>query len=364
MWSILNRWLRGNQAAFSPVGSSPIALQGSAAQPNVRDADYEARIAAEIRTFAEQVNVHDLPEIFHYWSNKYLRPMMESLGYSYPEDFYAKEIARQRLTLGRPIRVLSIGAGNGDTEVRVAALLRDRGVEGITIECMDINPAMLARCTENARREGLGAVVTPKHGDFNRWRPQESWDVVIANQALHHVLELEHLFDSVRDAIGDSGVFLTCDMIGRNGHQRWPEALVEVRRFWQEIPEAKRFNLQLRRHEPEFMDWDCSVEGFEGVRAQDILPELAKRFAFDTFLAWGNVVDIFIDRSYGHHFDAKDPAALDFIDRIHARDEEGLVSGQWKPTHILAVMRNSHEQPPRCWSHLTPKFCIRDPGKP
>mgnify|MGYP000092787929 CR=1 FL=1 len=329
------------------------------AEPESAEAIYEARIAAEIKTFADQINVHALPDIFHYWSNTYLRPMMESLGYSYPEDFYATEIARARAERGRPIQVISLGAGNGDTEVRVATLLRERGVDGVTIECMDINPAMLKRCADHATDAGLADVVLPVQGDFNRWTPSEPYDVVMANQSLHHVLELEHLFDSAHQAIGPEGVFLTCDMIGRNGHMRWPEALIEVQSFWQELPERKRYNVQLKRLEKIFMDWDCSVEGFEGVRAQDILPLMVQRFAFDTFLAWGNVLDIFIDRSFGHHLDVNDPLDRDFIDRIQARDEEGLLSGQWKPTHIMAVLRRELRAPTRQWQHLSPQYCVR-----
>jgi SAM-dependent methyltransferase len=320
---------------------------------------YDARMAAEIATFADQINVHDLPEMFHYWSNTYLRPMTESLGYSYPEDFFAKEIARARASADRPIRVISLGAGNGDTEVRVAQLLRERGVDGVAIECMDINPAMLARCAEHAAGADLSPVVIPVKGDFNRWVPDGSYDVVMANQSLHHVLELEHLFDAIHAAIGADGVFLTADMIGRNGHMRWPEAMAEVQKFWQELPEQKRYNVQLKRMETEFMDWDCSVEGFEGVRAQDILPLLVERFAFDTFIAWGNIIDIFIDRSFGHHLNANDPKDRDFVDRLHARDEEGLLAGEWKPTHIMAVMKREVSAPTRQWRHLSPEFCVR-----
>jgi SAM-dependent methyltransferase len=320
---------------------------------------YQSRLAAELKTFADQANVHDLPEIFHYWSNKYLRPMMEALGYSYPEDFFAKEIARQRTAMGRPIRVVSVGAGNGDSEIRVAQLLRERGIADVVIECMDINPAMLARCQQLADASDLSGSVLPVNADFNRWQPQQPYDVVMANQSLHHVLELEHLFTAIKFAIGETGVFLTCDMIGRNGHLRWPEALSEVQQFWRELPEAKRYNLQLKRMETNFMDWDCSGEGFEGVRAQDILPLLVKQFRFDTFLAWGNILDIFIDRSFGHHLDPNDPSDLNFVDRIHERDEEGLAKGLWKPTHMLAVMRNAWPHATRQRSHFSPEFCVR-----
>lgn len=384
MWNTLKRWLQargadaanvaaapdvaaarvaepaGNIVEPAPIPASATAPAEAAPAPTAEEL-YQARMATEIAIFAEQIDVHVLPEIFHYWSNTYLRVLMEQFGYSYPEDFFAKEIARARAARGRPIRVISIGAGNGDTEVRVAQLLRDRGVSGVRIECMDINPSMLLRCTEHAAAAGLADVVTPVAGDFNRWQPDGNYDVVMANQSLHHVLELETLFDAIRETIGAEGVFLTCDMIGRNGHRRWPEALVELQRFWQELPEAKRYNLQLKRLEPEFMDWDCSVEGFEGVRAQDILPLLVQRFGFDTFIAWGNVLDIFIDRSFGHHLDAKDPTDRDFVDRIHARDEQGLLAGEWKPTHLMAVMTRDQRGATRQWKHLSPAFCVRQP---
>jgi hypothetical protein len=35
---------------------------------------------------------------------------------------------------------------------------------------------------------------------------------------------LEHLFDAVSTALGEDGRFVIYDIIGRNGHLRWPEA--------------------------------------------------------------------------------------------------------------------------------------------
>lgn len=203
--------------------------------------------------------------------------------------------------------------------------------------------------------------VLPLQGDFNRWSPDGLYDAVIANQSLHHVLELEHLFEAVAGALGEDGDFIVSDMIGRNGHMRWPEALEIVREFWRELPPAYRFNRQLHRQEDVFMDWDCSVEGFEGVRAQDFLPLLLQRFGFRLFLAYGNVVDPFIDRGFGHNFDAEAEWDRAFIDRVHARDEAAILSGQVKPTHMLAVMHNDRNTLPAVWRNLTPAFCVRSP---
>ena len=109
------------------------------------------------------------------------------------------------------------------------------------------------------------------------------------------------------------------------------------------------------------MDWDCSNEGFEGIRAQDILPLCVDRFGFETFLAFANVVDPFIDRSFGHHFDANGAWDRDFIDRVHARDEAEIRAGRIKPTHMMAVMTNDRGATPRIRDGLTPAGCVRVP---
>ena len=209
----------------------------------------------------------------------------------------------------------------------------------------------------------MEAHVLPVEGDFNRWQPQRKYAAVIANQSLHHVVNLEGLFDAIASALTPQGLFVTSDMIGRNGHQRWPEALAIVREFWRELPMSYRHNVQLKRREKTFRDWDCSREGFEGVRAQDVLPLLIERFDFDFFFAHSNLIDPFVDRSFGPHFDADSPADRAFIDRVQARDEAEILAGN---THMLAVLRRKDghgdgSSATRTWKHLTPAFCLRKP---
>ena len=82
----------------------------------------------EIRNYRDVANVHELPDIFHYWSNKYLRPKAVQLGFDHPDEFFALHLQEAGVREGpKPPRFVSIGAGNCDTEVRVAKRLRDRG---------------------------------------------------------------------------------------------------------------------------------------------------------------------------------------------------------------------------------------------
>ena len=323
------------------------------------DARYNAKIAAERTTFDDQAEIHELPPIFHYWSNKYLRPMLEEYGFSNPDQFFVKYLLEAvRRTASLTPRFLSVGSGNCDTEVRVAVQLKQAGLENFTIECLELSPPMLARGQADALAHGVAEHLLFSAADFNRWQSTQKYDAVMANQSLHHVLELEHLFDAIKFALLPNGLFITSDMIGRNGHMRWPEALKVLNRFWLELPENYRYNQQLRRHEAVYKNWDCSSEGFEGIRAQEVLPELKKRFNFKLFIAASSVVDIFIDRSFGHHFDVGKAWDLDFVDRLHAYDEQALASGELTPTRLMAVLC-TNDEPGQFSRGLNPETCVR-----
>jgi hypothetical protein len=81
-----------------------------------------------------------------------------------------------------------------------------------------------------------------------------------------------------------------------------------------------------------------------------------EKFRFDLFLAYANVIDIFIDRCFGHNFDANDPHDLAFIDKVHQIDQSAIEEGRIKPTHITAAMTNKSLN--TVYKLMTPEFCI------
>lgn len=323
---------------------------------------YDAKLAAEIDRFRDDTDVHALPAIFHYWSNRYLRPKLEAVGAAHPDEFFARFLGRcYEKSDAAARRFISLGAGNCDTEVRLARALLDAGYGDFTIECLELNGAMLDRGQALARQEGVSNHIVALQADFNRWKPEGRFDAIVANQSLHHMLALEQVFDAASASLAPHGAFIVSDMIGRNGHQRWPEALAIVREFWRELPRSHRYNRQLRRQEEEFLDWDCSTSGFEGVRAQDILPLLVERFSFDVFIGFANVIDPFVDRGFGPNFSTDLPWDRDFIDRVHARDEAELAAGRIRPTHMFAVMRAGMAARDAAGATATARAAIRWP---
>jgi SAM-dependent methyltransferase len=340
-----------------------VRLSGSIGRLDA-DRSYSERVAAEKDHFHEDNTADELPPIFHYWSNRYLRPKLETFDYSDPEAMFAAEFERAYRASDAPVRrFLSIGSGRADAELRLARKLMDRGCEDFVLECMELNPDLLAQAKTAAERMGLGERIATVAGDANRWTPDKSYDAVLANSSLHHIVNLEGVFEGIAEALVPSGIFVTSDTIGRNGHMRWPEALAIVHDFWRELPPAKTYNHLLRRFEAVYENWDCSSESFEGIRAQDILPLLIQHFDFDVFLPFANVVDPFVDRAFGPNFDAGDAADAAFVDRVHFRDEAEIARGAIKPTHLVAAMCVGRPGRNRVIDHLTPQFCVRSPRR-
>jgi SAM-dependent methyltransferase len=321
---------------------------------------YRERVLAEKGTYEDCQEVHDLPGIYHYWAHTYVRPKLEAFGFSNPDDMFAKYFLEQHaLRPKEDLRFASIGAGNCDLEISLARQMVSRGRTDFIIDCLELNPAMLARAEVAAAEAGVARQIQLVETDVNEWTPGREYHAVMANQSLHHILNLEGVFGAVRNCLMPGGSFVISDIIGRNGHLRWPEALRIVHEFWRSLPPSYRFNNQLQRFEEWYENRDCSMVGFEGIRAQDILPLLVARFHFRLFVGFGNVMDPFVDRAFGHNFDANGAWDRAFIDRLHRRDEEEMLAGNIKPTHMVAVVGNDPGVRACFHEPLTPAFCIR-----
>ena len=375
-WAVF-RSIEGRLLSASSLGlaTSPGPMRGAGMPNPMQDGEvvlergeeadlpaHSERLDQEIARYRDCVNVHDLPQIYHFWSHRYVRPKLVACGYNDVDDVFFQHLmdVAQKDPQTRH-RVASIGAGNCDLEVKLAVMLREAGVDNLLFHCLELNPHMIERGRELAQQEGVDDRFEFEVIDIDTWDPQEPHGACIANHSLHHIVELEMLFEKIHRAIGEHGVFLTNDMIGRNGHMRWPEALVHVEDIWSSMPQRYKYNHQLARWEDEFDNWDCSKEGNEGIRAEDILPLLLESFHFESFMAFGNIIDIFVDRSFGHNFDHESQEDLDFIERIAELDEAKLNSGEVKPTHIVAAMRSRPVAEPRVYEHWTPEFCVRYP---
>ena len=325
-------------------------------------ADHEKRIAAEIEVYRNVGNIHDLPDIYFYWANKFLAPhIADVFGDPNVQSVLAKGLVESLRETGNP-SIVSIGAGDGSVEIGLSGLMRDLGEDRFRFECLELSPYLIERGRAAVTSAGLDAQIRFVECDINTYLFEQDYGAAFAHHSLHHITNLEHVFDQVRSRLVERGAFVISDMIGRNGHMRWPEVLAPLVHIWHSMPPRYKFHHRLGRRieasDPDF-NWDCSGEGFEGIRAQDIMPCLIECFDFEKMCVWGGLLDHFIDRGYGPNFSPENSDDTALIDRICAADFGLLNARATTPTQMVAILKGKGlSRELRSSFGLTPQECV------
>jgi len=318
-------------------------------------------VALRIARYAGTVNVHELPESFHFWSNTYIRPGLQHVfGVETIPDFYLAGYRRAAAGSALPIKtILSLGCGDGWLEIDIAKRLISEGIEDFRILGAEVSPGLLAQFAAKVSEEDLARWIEPANLDLAAPALSGPWTMVMANHALHHLMDLEQVFDYCLATLERSGLFVSNDMIGRNGHMRWPETRIVLQSLWPLLSVEQKYHCQIKRYSEDFLDHDCSTDGFAGVRSQDILRLLLDRFYPAAFLGAGGFVDILTDRGYGHGFDmarAEDSAMIRFVSELN---EILLDADVVKPTIMFGYFA-LHDVPERCFKDRSARRSIRE----
>ncbi|MCA0297425.1 MAG: class I SAM-dependent methyltransferase [Proteobacteria bacterium] len=329
--------------------------------------DYAFRINAEITNFEQALAnggvTHSIPSMFTWWASTYLSPRLVNVfGCADIPEIFASEIARRAAELGGEVVVLSLGSGDCEFERSVHELLPSEVRARWT--CTDLNPVVTQHAGRVLRKHGHGDAFSFQTLDLNLEFVQGKYDVVMINHALHHFLNLEFIFEGIRRCLKPGGRILVSDMVGRNGHMRWPEALGVVQSLWASLPDEYRFNNHAKCIEGlAFNNYDCTSNGdFEGVRAQDILPLLLRSFNFEKFVGFGNIPDVFLDRAYGPNFTPARDFDLRFIRLCEDLNNHLIDGGYIKPTMMIGVLTL---EPPvsETFDRWSADFSMRDPDR-
>ncbi len=320
-------------------------------------------IEAEKAQFSKETKWQELPKIHGYWSNRYLAPKMKEvyggLGMPY---FFSKGLVYGR-SKKEKIRILSIGSGLCKVEQKIGVLLNELGFTDVHIECLEMSPERCEAARNRFLRDGVSDIISVTEVSINDWNPCKHYTSVMANHSLHHFTNLEDIFQIIVEIMDDNGQFVVNDMIGRNGHQRWSEVLEYLTAIWRIIPRKYK----LDRHEGKYYDVyeniDYSIRTNEGIRAQDILPLLNRSFKATRFVAEGGLIDIFVDRKFGHNFDINTQEDKALIDQIAFMNTTLIEAGIIKPTMMLAWFRKSNVfvESAKIHGNWSQEFCTRDP---
>ncbi len=301
------------------------------------DPDYKEKVDQEIAIYEHNTEVHNLPSIHNIYTREFLVPNLKDLtGCSDWMEWWIQDIDSLVEKTGRKLRLLSLACGNGDTEIGMVKRLKHS--DKVELVGVDINPSMIARGREAAVAEGLSNVLFEVQ-DLNNPNLTGPFDVIMANHSLHHLIELEKLFKHLAEKSSKDMIFLINDMIGRNGHVMWPNANIVVNEIWRRLDQRYKLNAYNKRYDAQPFNRDCSLNGFEGIRAQDIIPALIKEFDVEMYFPFATLINRFVDRGYGPNFNVEDEADKRLILDILALDVKLLEEKKLSPTQAFIKLQ-------------------------
>ena len=245
-------------------------------------------------------------------------------------------VAQRLRERGAAARMLSLGSGPGGVEIVIAQNAREAA-----IVCTDINPDLLQLGRQRARDMALNLDFV--EADLNTVElPRGEYDIVFCHAALHHVIELEWLMDQVARSLRPGGVFITTDVVTRNGYLMWPETREVVLAIWKLLPVRFRLNhiaYAAPLIDDEIWEADTSLSGMECARSEHILPAIDERFATEHFVPYLSICRRFFDTMYGPNYDLTAPLDQSIFDWIWQMDRHYLETRRLRPENFFGIYR-------------------------
>jgi SAM-dependent methyltransferase len=168
--------------------------------------------------------------------------------------------------------------------------LISRGV-GLSFHGIDIAERAIAKAREIAKEQNLP--LTYEVADLNFVRlPEKTFDLVVAQTCLHHILFLEHVAEQIWRSLKNDGCLWIHDFIGESQFQYDDKRLAIINQVLAVLPEKLRKNRVTSRTTAEIKRPEPGRLGspFESIRSAEIIPVFQRWFTiewkleFDAFL--------------------------------------------------------------------------------
>jgi SAM-dependent methyltransferase len=257
----------------------------------------------------------------YYWTR-----VAEELRFS-PFSDMARYLESQCARPDRPVRILSLGSGYCGNELAMARNLKC----AYEIMCTDINEDLFTEARKRAQADGLSIRFQVEDLNFIQIAPGY-YDMIFAHAVLHHVINLEMLFDQIAGGLTSGGILHLVEVIGKNRRLLWEENEHFANLILVALPNDLTGDDKL--HAP------SEGEGMEGVRQEEILPILRQRFEPIYEYAHGAFMRfVCTDERLGRHFNPEHEIDRRYLDLLIDIDRSAVRNGILRPLEIWGVYR-------------------------
>ncbi len=267
--------------------------------------------------------LYDTPKIWNeveVFVSKKIRETTGHLGFIE----YCVDFSNQRR---RPPKILSLGAGPCPMELNNILPKISKESE---LVALDINEETLKMAEKRAKKDKIPFEYMVQ--DVNKLSLQENeFDLIICYASLHHFLELDHITWEINKALKKDGEFVTVDICSRNGYLLWEDNKEVINKIFSLLPERYRYNYYEKRVDSVFPDKDYSINSFECVNSEAIIPALDSNLERKHFIPMTCISRRFFDHMYGFNFDMERAFDKSFVEFILNLDDECIRTGRLKP---------------------------------
>lgn len=257
----------------------------------------------------------------YYWTR--VNAVLSGGPIGYIGDFIASRFSDPDQT----INILSLGSGYCGNELDLARRLKGRA----HVICTDINNRLFAQAQAVATAENLGMEFRVEDLNFISIEPAQ-YHMIFAHAVLHHVINLESLFDEIAHGLRNDGFLHLVEVVGENRRLIWPENEVFANLLLEQIPN--------RITDGQRLVVVPEDSGMEGIRQEDIIPELRKAFHTEyEYLHGAFMRFVCTNEELAVRFDPRNAETRRCLDFLIDCDVAAVNNGILRPLEVWGVYK-------------------------
>jgi SAM-dependent methyltransferase len=171
----------------------------------------------------------------------------------------------------------------------------------------------------------------------------ERYDVIFGISAVHHVAQLERLYEQVAQALKPHGYFYLDEFIGPSQFQ-WPDAQLEIVNEQLRIMPA-----HLKRNVLNGAESQCAVrpeiawmnesDPSEAIRSAEIVPLLSRHFDVVEKNGWGGSLLHLLLEGIAGNFDERNPGSLAYLQGLFDLEDRLIAEGVLEDDFATIIAR-------------------------
>jgi 2-polyprenyl-3-methyl-5-hydroxy-6-metoxy-1,4-benzoquinol methylase len=256
-------------------------------------------------------------------------------------------------SFAKPIKALSVGCGFGVIERTLRRHDFCQLIHGV-----DVAENAIESARKTAQAGGLDGL-SYEIADLNAAKfPSETYDVVYAHASLHHIFQLEHILDEIKQTLKPGGLFVAYEYIGPSQMQ-FPRRDLELADiFLKVIPERyRKFQRRGGIKKEAFrasLNTMNSSDPSEGIRASEIVPLIASRFEIRHFRYVAGTLLLLVFNEIAGNFVESDLEIMTLVDALITLDNFLIDNAVLPSYHVYMVCQKTENPLPMQTRNVLP----------